>query len=209
MIKSMLSTCLSNPRHFPRGYFLAATGSVKSFAASFLYNSVFYDLNKCLSRVNVVSSVIHHPWLWLISLRFIYGSKVPFCWFPGSRWQKKLEWLRLVSSDHDGERRERENHCGGVRAVSQNRKHANIHGPWVSREIFDEKNIRRKYWQREWCPHPCHNADNGNTQRWPETRGLCLGSCAIMSQAPELASHWSGSREIRPLIGQWGPSVEA
>ena len=106
------------------------------------------------------------------------------------------------------EKRERENHCGGVRAVSQNRKHANIHGPWVSREIFDEKNIRRKYWHREWCPHPCHNADNGNTQRWPETRGLCLGSCAIMSQAPELASHWSGSGEIRPLIGWWGPSVE-
>ena len=55
MIKSKLSTCLSNPRHFPRGYFLTATGLVKSFAASFLFDGLFYDLNKCLSRVNVVS----------------------------------------------------------------------------------------------------------------------------------------------------------
>ena len=67
------------------------------------------------------------------------------------------------------------------RAVSQS---ANI--------LYEQKKIFAENIDTDQCPHPCHNADNGNTQRWSETRGLCLGSCAIMRAREQ---SW-------PLIGQ-------
>ena len=81
------------------------------------------------------------------------------------------------------EEREERTTAAGVQSVSQNRKHANIHGPWVSRKniLYKQKKIFSENIDTDQqCPHPRHNADNGNTQRWSETRGLCLGSCAIM-----------------------------
>ena len=49
--KLLVSTCPSNQHHFPRDYFLAATGSVKSFAAAFyVIDCLFYAINKLWSQ---------------------------------------------------------------------------------------------------------------------------------------------------------------